>query len=84
MKYVILFGLALLAVAMAACGLCRFSNGRMWGYYLLIVCRAITGIGESAFASLAQPIIDDIAPTKHRSLYLSIYYMAIPGKNILF
>ncbi|KAL0489892.1 sphingolipid transporter Spinster, partial [Acrasis kona] len=77
-KYVIIVGLALLAVAMGACGLCSFSQGKMWGFYLLIACRAITGIGESAFVSLAQPVIDDIAPTKHRSLYLSIYYMAIP------
>jgi MFS family permease len=63
---------------MAACGLCVLSGGQRYGYYVLIACRAITGIGESAFASLAQPIIDDIAPKKHRSLYLSIYYMAIP------
>jgi MFS family permease len=77
-KYVIMCGLVVLAVAMALCGLSSLFSTYWWGYYLLIACRALTGVGESAFSSLAPPMIDDLAPPKYRTVYLSVYYMAIP------
>ena len=37
-------------------------------FALLVLARAVSGIGEASFAGLAPTYIDDIAPIKHRTV----------------
>jgi MFS family permease len=49
-----------------------------WHLYPLIATRMLLGFGEAAFASIAPSIIDDVSVPRTRSLWLSIYFMAVP------
>jgi MFS family permease len=49
-----------------------------WQLYPLLATRMILGFGEATFASIAPSIIDDISVPRTRSLWLSIYFMAVP------
>jgi len=65
------WGMFVWVVAVFFCGLSR-------NYYVLLVCRIATGIGESSFLSVVATMIDIIAPLSKRALWLSLFYSAIP------
>ncbi len=46
-----------------------------WG---LVVMRALVGIGEAAYATIAPTIIDDVAPRDKKGGWLAIYFSAVP------
>eukprot|EP01028_Stygiella_incarcerata_P014052 TRINITY_DN894_c0_g2_i1.p1 TRINITY_DN894_c0_g2~~TRINITY_DN894_c0_g2_i1.p1 ORF type:complete len:498 (+),score=115.26 TRINITY_DN894_c0_g2_i1:119-1612(+) len=47
--------------------------------YLLLVCaRVLSGVGEASFCGLAPTVIDNKAPRDKRTLWLSIFFAAIP------
>lgn len=64
-------GLALFVIASACASISRH-------FYPLLLSRTILGFGEATFAGLAPAIIDDIALPRLRSLWISIYFMAMP------
>eukprot|EP01138_Halocafeteria_seosinensis_P015810 gb/GECG01016135.1/.p1 GENE.gb/GECG01016135.1/~~gb/GECG01016135.1/.p1 ORF type:complete len:581 (+),score=35.98 gb/GECG01016135.1/:1-1743(+) len=47
-------------------------------YSVLVVGRALSGVGEAAFQCVVPPFVDDNAPHKQRTLWLSVFYAAIP------
>ena len=47
------------------------------GFKTLVLARTISGVGEASFAGLAPTYIDDIAPPKHRSLLLALFFAQI-------
>ena len=47
-------------------------------YLLLILFRALVGIGEASFISLSVPLIDDISPIENNSKWLAFYFSMIP------
>eukprot|EP00762_Andalucia_godoyi_P002245 ANDGO_07587.mRNA.1 putative sphingolipid transporter spinster homolog 3 len=47
-------------------------------FYLFIIGRSIVGVGEAGFCGLAPTIIDNVAPVKQRTTWLSIFFAAIP------
>lgn len=47
-------------------------------YVSIFFARMATGVGEASFLCLAPPFIDRAAPPAKRSLWLSIFYVAIP------
>lgn len=47
-------------------------------YYLLLLSRALVGVGEAAFLVLAPPFIDRVAPDDKKGLWLSLFYATIP------
>lgn len=47
-------------------------------FYLLLMSRALVGVGEAAFLVLAPPFIDRVAPDDKKGLWLSLFYATIP------
>ena len=49
-------GLGIWTLAAAGCGLA-------WGFWSLIACRMLVGVGEASFVALASPFIGPLRPT---------------------
>lgn len=47
-------------------------------FWLFMICRAIVGIGESSYSTVAPAIIADMFTSDKRSRALMIFYFAIP------
>ncbi|XP_004504880.1 probable sphingolipid transporter spinster homolog 2 [Cicer arietinum] len=65
-------GLSVWTLATLCCGL-------SFNFWSIAVCRMLVGVGEASFISLAAPFIDDNAPVEQKTVWLSIFYMCIPG-----
>lgn len=47
-------------------------------YWMLLLSRGLSGVGEASFQCVVPPFIDDNAPAQSRSLWLALFYMCIP------
>jgi MFS transporter, Spinster family, sphingosine-1-phosphate transporter len=47
-------------------------------YWVLLVGRALSGIGEASFQAIIAPFIDDYAPEGKRALWIGAFYASIP------
>ncbi|CAI8618022.1 unnamed protein product [Vicia faba] len=65
-------GLTVWTIATLCCGL-------SFDFWSITFCRMLVGVGEASFISLAAPFIDDNAPVAQKTVWLSIFYMCIPG-----
>lgn len=70
-KYLIAGGVALWSLATVGSGLAT-------SFFLLLVARAIIGIGEAGYGTVAPSIISDLYPKDRRTRALSYFYIAIP------
>ena len=70
-KGLIALGVVIWSVATAATGLAN-------SFWTLLAARAVVGVGEAAYATLAPTIIDDITPPERKNSALAIFYLAIP------
>ncbi len=70
-KKLIAFGVVTWSVATVASGLAG-------SLMTLIAARALVGVGEASYATLAPTIIDDITPPDKKGKTLAIFYVAIP------
>jgi len=75
-KGLIAAGIALWSLATAASGLANLLS-------TLLIMRAVVGVGEASYATLAPTIIDDVAPAKSKNKWLGIFYVAIPVGSAL-
>ncbi|MEZ4364766.1 MAG: MFS transporter [Kofleriaceae bacterium] len=73
-KGLITFGVALWSIATVLSGLA----GHAHSVALLFVSRALVGVGEASYATLAPTIIDDITPAAKKGRALAIFYLATP------
>jgi MFS family permease len=75
-----LMGLGLLCfvVGSAASFLAVQTPAPMPAFPLLLVARAVVGVGEAAFLVLAPPFIDNVAPPDAKGLWLALFYAMIP------
>ncbi len=48
------------------------------GFWVMMLCRMLVGVGEASFVSLAAPFIDDWAPVKSKSKWFAAFYLCIP------
>lgn len=67
----IAFGIFVWSAATFASGLAKTAEQ-------LIVARALVGVGEASYITLAPTIIDDIAPPARKASWLAIFHMASP------
>ena len=44
----------------------------------LLISRAMVGVGEAAYATIAPALLSDFYPSRQRNTVLSMFYMAIP------
>jgi MFS family permease len=70
-KGLIALGIAVWSAATIASGLSR-------GALSLVAARALVGVGEASYATIAPTIIDDLAPPARRGRWLAIFYVAMP------
>lgn len=70
-KGLIAFGVFVWSLATALSGLAT-------GATMLIAARAVVGVGEASYGTLAPTIIDDVTPTLRKGRALSIFYFAMP------
>lgn len=70
---IIALGMTVWVLAVAICGMAQVFES----YYVLIVGRLISGVGEASFQCTATPFINRHAPPAKRSLYLGIYLASI-------
>jgi MFS transporter, Spinster family, sphingosine-1-phosphate transporter len=70
-KGLIALGVAVWSVATLGSGIARGAAG-------LIGARALVGVGEASYATLAPTIIDDAAPPDRKGRWLAVFYVAMP------
>jgi MFS family permease len=64
-------GIGLWSLATAASGLARTFGE-------LALARALVGVGEASYATIAPTLIDDIAPPEKKGRWLAVFYSAMP------
>eukprot|EP00750_Incisomonas_marina_P025857 INCI573.1.p1 GENE.INCI573.1~~INCI573.1.p1 ORF type:complete len:518 (+),score=85.71 INCI573.1:300-1853(+) len=47
-------------------------------YIMLLIARAVSGVGEASFQCIGPPFIDDYAPKAQKGVWLAVFYSAIP------
>jgi MFS family permease len=70
-KRLLALGIAVWSVATVASGLAR-------SFVELAAARALVGVGEASYATIAPTLIDDLAPPEKKGSWLAIFYAAIP------
>lgn len=70
---IIALGMTVWVVAVVICGAAQATES----YYVLIIGRLVSGVGEASFQCTATPFINRFAPPEKRSLYLGIYLASI-------
>jgi len=46
--------------------------------YLFIAFRSFVGVGEASYGTIVPPFIDKLSDKKHRSIMMSLYFLAMP------
>ncbi len=75
-RWLLFLGVVVWSLATIGTGLAQGTAG-------LIVARAVVGVGEASYVTLAPTIIDEVAPRESRGRWLSIFYTAIPVGSAL-
>ena len=73
----------LIAVGVLIWSCATIASGLAVGTWSLLAARAVVGVGEASYATLAPTIIDDIAPKETKGKYLAIFYVATPVGSAL-
>ncbi len=68
----------LIALGVAVWSVATFASGLAGGAASLVGARAMVGVGEASYATLAPTIIDDAAPADRKGRWLAIFYVAMP------
>lgn len=68
----------LLALGVAVWSLATIASGLAGGKLALFAARALVGVGEASYATIAPTLIDDIAPPEKKGRWLAIFFAATP------
>jgi MFS transporter, Spinster family, sphingosine-1-phosphate transporter len=68
----------LIGLGVALWSIATVGSGFAVGAKSVLFARALVGVGEASYATLAPTIIDDIAPPDKRARWLSVFYVATP------
>lgn len=68
----------LIALGVGVWSLATAASGFAQNFAQLIAARAVVGIGEASYATLAPTIIDDLTPPDKKARALAIFYLAMP------
>eukprot|EP01025_Chloroclados_australasicus_P029842 TRINITY_DN29826_c0_g1_i1.p1 TRINITY_DN29826_c0_g1~~TRINITY_DN29826_c0_g1_i1.p1 ORF type:complete len:512 (+),score=48.85 TRINITY_DN29826_c0_g1_i1:188-1723(+) len=72
-------GFRLIGIGQLVWSIAVLFSGMSQQYWMLIISRMFVGVGEASFITLAAPFIDDNAPSRLKSLWLSLFYMCCPA-----
>jgi len=68
----------LISLGIAVWSAATVASGFAQGAGSMIAARALVGVGEASYATLAPTLIDDLAPAAHKSRWMAIFYSATP------
>lgn len=68
----------LVAASVFLWSLATVASGLAGGFATLMLARAVTGIGEAGYGSVAPAIISDLFPVQKRTRMLAFFYTAMP------
>jgi MFS family permease len=68
----------LISLGIAVWSAATVASGFAQGAGSMIAARALVGVGEASYATLAPTLIDDLAPAAHKSRWMAIFYAATP------
>jgi MFS transporter, Spinster family, sphingosine-1-phosphate transporter len=74
---------ALLAVGITVWSLATVGSGLAHGPWALVAARALVGVGEASYATIAPTIIDEVAPIARKGRWMAIFYAATPVGSAL-
>lgn len=75
-KGLIALGIAVWSLATVGSGLARAAGA-------LVLSRAVVGVGEASYATIAPTLIDEFAPAGRKGRWLAIFYTATPVGSAL-
>jgi MFS family permease len=67
-----------IAAAGALWSLATAAGALAWDFWSFLVARALVGIGEAAYATLAPALISDFFPPEKRNRIFTVFFVAIP------
>ncbi len=73
----------LIALGVGLWSLATVGSGLATSAAMLFAARALVGVGEASYATLAPTIIDDLAPPNRRGRWLAVFYLATPVGSAL-
>jgi MFS family permease len=68
----------LIAAGVVVWSAATMGSGLAIGIWSLVLARALVGVGEASYATLAPTIIDDVTPPNRKGRALAIFYSATP------
>jgi MFS transporter, Spinster family, sphingosine-1-phosphate transporter len=68
----------LLAIGIGVWSLATAASGLARSFGELAAARALVGVGEASYATIAPTLIDDLAPPERKGRWLAIFYSAMP------
>jgi MFS family permease len=68
----------LLAIGVLVWSVATVASGLASGLWSLLLARAMVGVGEASYATLAPTIIDDVTPPDRKGRALAVFYIATP------
>jgi MFS family permease len=73
----------LLTLGVSVWSLATIASGLVHGVPSLMAARAVVGVGEASYASIAPTLIDDLASPAKKGRWMAIFYAAIPVGSAL-
>lgn len=74
---------SLMTVGVLIWSVATYASGRTHGFYSMLAARALVGVGEASYASVAPALIDDMAGAGEKGRKLAVFYLAIPVGSAL-
>lgn len=71
-------GLVIWVAALIMSGSAYYMPDSAGTFWFFIFARSLSGVGEGAFQCIVPPYIEDFAPASSRSVWLSLFYTAVP------
>ena len=68
----------LIALGVFLWSLATALGGLAWGFVSLLIARALVGVGEAAYGTIAPTLLADYYPRSHRGRVFAVFYAAIP------
>ena len=75
--------MSLAAVGIFVWSLATVGSGLATTYTLLLLARALTGVGEAGYGVVTPPLLSDCYPQERRARVMGIFYAAIPVGSAL-
>src|SRR5207248_5539934 len=73
----------LIAIGVVVWSLASGGTGLAAGFVMMLLTRAVIGVGEAAYGPAAPSLISDLFPVARRGRVLAWFYMAIPVGSAL-